>query len=53
MARQAQTIEIVPVRLSNEAIGEIEAFLETLTDPTPFDRPLGVPESVPSGLPVD
>ncbi|PTX48381.1 cytochrome c peroxidase [Allosediminivita pacifica] len=53
MARQAQYLEILPVRLSDEQVGEIEAFLSALTDPNPFDRPLGRPESVPSGLPVD
>ncbi len=41
-----------PVRLSASDVREIVAFLNTLTDPVAITGRLGVPESVPSGLPV-
>jgi cytochrome c peroxidase len=53
MARQSSVLDIdIPARTQTE-IDQIIAFLETLTDPSPYDRPLGRPETVPSGLPVD
>ena len=53
MARQSSVLDIdIPSRTQTE-IDQIIAFLETLTDPSPYDRPLGRPETVPSGLPVD
>ena len=39
--------------LSDDEIDALMAFLETLTDPVALAGRLGIPESVPSGLPVD
>jgi cytochrome c peroxidase len=51
--RQKARLDIRPVALTEAEIAEIAAFLEALTGETAADRPLGVPDSVPSGLPVD
>lgn len=53
MARQRARTDIVPVALSDSEVTEIVAFLESLTGRTALTRPLGRPDSVPSGLPVD
>lgn len=53
MARQAARLDIVPVPLTEEDIADLVAFLEALTGTTAGTRPLGRPENVPSGLPVD
>ena len=42
-----------PVRLSQTEIADILAFLEALTDEGSIAGRLGVPDAVPSGLPVD
>ncbi len=47
----ANTLE--PMDLSDSEIEALLAFLETLTDPFSLEGRLGVPEAVPSGLPVD
>ncbi|MEM1430773.1 MAG: cytochrome c peroxidase [Pseudomonadota bacterium] len=39
--------------LSEAEIGDIIAFLESLTDPAALDGRLGIPDDVPSGLPVE
>jgi len=49
----AAAVEIEPVPLSNADIGALMAFLDTLTDPVALGGRLGVPESVPSGLPFE
>lgn len=49
----AAAVSRAPVALSNDEIGKIEAFLKTLESPTAASGRLGVPSSVPSGLPVD
>ncbi|MAM61564.1 cytochrome c peroxidase [Maritimibacter sp. UBA3975] len=41
------------ILLSTDEIAALMAFLETLTDPAAISGRLGVPEAVPSGLPVD
>jgi cytochrome c peroxidase len=41
------------VALSQEDVAALVAFLNTLTDRASIDGRLGVPETVPSGLPVD
>lgn len=48
----AGAVRAPAVRLSAQEVGEILAFLETLTDPAAIVGRLGVPSSVPSGLPV-
>lgn len=53
MARQAAAIEKRPVDLSEDDIADLVAFLNALTGETADDRPLGRPDTVPSGLPVD
>ncbi|WP_420859855.1 cytochrome-c peroxidase [Marivivens marinus] len=53
MARQAARLDIVPVALTEEDIADLVAFLEALTGTTAGTRPLGRPDRVPSGLPVD
>ncbi|APZ53302.1 cytochrome-c peroxidase [Salipiger abyssi] len=52
-ARQLETVEVRRVPLSDTEVGEIEAFLKALTGASAADRPLGRPDRVPSGLPVD
>ena len=53
MARQALFLDVEPVALSDAEVDDIVAFLESLTGKTALTRPLGRPETVPSGLPVD
>ena len=53
IARQRAAIDITPVALTDAEIADIVVFLEALTGETAKSRPLGRPESVPSGLPVD
>ena len=53
IARQRAMVDIAPVRLNDTHVSEIVAFLENLTGATALNRPLGRPESVPSGLSVD
>lgn len=53
MARQTAALDIAPVALPQEAISDLVAFLAALTGQSALDRPLGKPEKVPSGLPVD
>ena len=53
MARQDAVLDINPVALSDAEILDITSFLNALTGETAKDRPLGRPETVPSGLAVD
>ncbi|MDW4496957.1 cytochrome c peroxidase [Sulfitobacter sp. D35] len=46
-------VSVTPVRLSQDDITALVAFLETLSDPVALGGRLGVPDTVPSGLPVD
>jgi cytochrome c peroxidase len=43
----------VPLDLDDQRVGDLVAFLESLTDPGARDLGRLVPESVPSGLPVE
>lgn len=43
----------MPARLGDREIADLVAFLDALTDPASLDGRLGIPASVPSGLPVD
>lgn len=45
--------ELSPIDLTDQEVSEILSFLESLTDYDAIKGRLGVPESVPSGLPVD
>jgi cytochrome c peroxidase len=53
MARQAAVLDIRPTRLTDADIADLVAFLNALTGETAQTRPLGRPQTVPSGLPVD
>jgi cytochrome c peroxidase len=48
----AAAVEMPDVVLSGAEIGDLIAFLATLEDPVALEGRLGVPETVPSGLPV-
>jgi len=52
MARQARALDIDPVPLSDAQVAALVAFLESLTGDTARTGRLGVPDAVPSGLPV-
>lgn len=45
--------DLMPISLSEAEVEDILAFLDALTDPQSLRGALGVPETVPSGLPVD
>lgn len=53
IARQEAATDIRPLSLSDAEIADLVAFLHALTGETAFDRPLGRPGTVPSGLLVD
>jgi len=53
MARQARARDITPINLTPKDIADLESFLHSLTGTSGNTRPLGRPEKVPSGLPVD
>lgn len=53
MTRQTASIDMRPITLSEADIEDLVAFLHALTGETALTRPLGRPETVPSGLPVD
>ena len=48
-----QANELQPIDLADREVDDLLAFLESLTDPTTLDLSHLVPESVPSGLPVE
>lgn len=51
--RIALSTEIEPVDLSEAEIAQLMAFLKSLEDPISLNGRLGVPERVPSDLPLD
>ena len=53
MARQAASVDLSPVGVSERDIGDLVAFLEALTGENSENLPLGRPKYVPSGLSVD
>ncbi|MBY5935250.1 methylamine utilization protein MauG [Tateyamaria omphalii] len=53
MARQRAAVQLQPIALSDTEVDDIIAFLHALTGETANTDRLGVPTSVPSGLPVD
>ena len=53
MARHRRAVDIKPVDLADQDVADLVAFLESLTGSTALKRPLGRPETVPSGLTVD
>ncbi len=46
-------VKTPPVTLSDTDVTQLMAFLDALKDPTALAGRLGVPKSVPSGLPID
>ncbi|MGB3244232.1 MAG: cytochrome c peroxidase [Sulfitobacter sp.] len=48
----AKSVTLKPVPLSEDDIADLVVFLNALTDPNATQGRLGVPDSVPSGLPV-
>ena len=53
MARQNRALDITPIALTPNDIADLESFLHSLTGSSGNKRPLGRPNSVPSGLIVD
>ena len=53
MTAIAAANELAPLGLTDAEVGALLGFLESLTDPSSRSGRLGVPERVPSGLPVD
>ncbi|MBV1927085.1 MAG: cytochrome-c peroxidase [Rhodobacteraceae bacterium] len=53
IAAIAAANELAPVTLTDTEVSQILAFLETLTDEQSLKGRLGIPQTVPSGLPVD
>ena len=53
MARQRAAVGITPVRLSDDEVDAIVQFLHALTGKSAHTGLFGIPETVPSGLPVD
>ncbi len=53
MARQARALDIEPVALSDAEVDALVAFLHALTGETARAGRLGIPGTVPSGLPVE
>ena len=49
----AQSNDAAPVALSDDDVAKLVAFLHALTDPASIDLGATIPESVPSGLPLD
>lgn len=53
IAEIAEANELAPMDLTDDEVAAILAFLESLTDPGSRDGRLGVPDKLPSGLPVE
>ncbi len=53
MQRQVSAIDIDLPSITETQIADIVAFLNALTGETAMERPMGRPDHVPSGLPVD
>lgn len=53
MARQARARDTVPKTLTEKEIAQLISFLGALTGASIENGPLGIPQTVPSGLPVD
>ena len=53
VAAIAAAVTIESVQISDQHVTALIAFLDALTDPAALEGRLGVPQTVPSGLPVD
>jgi cytochrome c peroxidase len=52
MAAIAKANQLQPIDLSDGEVASLIAFLNSLTDPESINGRLGIPQTVPSGLPV-
>ena len=52
VAEIAATVRMKPIALTDAEIDDLVAFLDSLTDPVSITGRLGIPDTVPSGLPV-
>jgi cytochrome c peroxidase len=52
-AEISEAVARTPVSLSDTEIAELVAFLDSLTDEAAISGRFGIPDSVPSGLPID
>ena len=53
MDRLRRRIDITPKKLNDEEVASLVDFMHALTGASAESLPLGIPERVPSGLPVD
>jgi cytochrome c peroxidase len=53
LAAISAAVKLAPAQLDEAEIAELVAFLGALTDETSLKGRLGIPDTVPSGLPVD
>jgi cytochrome c peroxidase len=53
MTRQAAINDLRPMNIDEQDIADLVAFLNALTGDAALTRPLGRPDTVPSGLSVD
>ena len=53
MERQRTTRDIQPIDLQDTEVTDLIAFLNALTGTTLENPPFGIPDAVPSGLPID
>jgi len=53
MERFQRALDRPPIQVEDHQIGDLIAFLESLSDPIALEGRLGIPDRVPSGLPVD
>jgi cytochrome c peroxidase len=49
----AKAVTFQPRTISDADVTALIAFLDALTDPAAIEGRLGIPEAVPSGLPID
>lgn len=49
----AAAVTYTPPQISDAQVTALIAFLDALTDPAAVDGRLGIPDTVPSGLPID
>ena len=53
MERLRRRVDITSKTLDDGEVADLVAFMEALTGATATNPPLGIPDQVPSGLPVD
>lgn len=53
MDRLRHRVDITPQHLNDDEVAALVSFMEALTGASAVNPPLGIPDRVPSGLPVD